>query len=319
MSFFDQAGIMAIGTRLRMLSEKMAEDASKIYEMYHVDIKPKWFPVFYVLSQSQEKSITQIAIEIGHSHPSVSKISKEMIKAGIAIEQKDPNDARKNNLQLSEKGKHIATLIEEQYTDVQEAVDHILRESSNNMWKAIKEFEFLLNQKSMLQRVKEQKKQRELKKVQIIPYRSEHRDFFKNVNIAWITQHFKMEKSDYLTLENPEEYILDKGGSILVALYDQKPIGVCALIKMDHPKYEYELAKMAVSSEAKGKGIGWYLGKAILEKAAAMGARHVYLESNTVLKPAINLYHKLGFKKVIDYPSPYERCNIQMGIELNSN
>jgi len=78
----------------------------------------------------------------------------------------------------------------------------------------------------------------------------------------------------------------------------------------------YELAKMAVSPKAKGKGIGYLLGKACIAKAKQMGANKLYLESNTILKPAISLYHKLGFKKVTGIPSPYERCNIQMELEI---
>jgi hypothetical protein len=31
-----------------------------------------------------------------------------------------------------------------------------------------------------------------------------------------------------------------------------------------------------------------------------------------MLKPAINLYYKLGFRKTSGPPSPYERSNIQM-------
>jgi len=34
--------------------------------------------------------------------------------------------------------------------------------------------------------------------------------------------------------------------------------------------------------------------------------------ANTVLKPAIDLYYKMGFQKVSKRPSPYARCNIQM-------
>ena len=316
MTFFDNVGVMGIGTRLRMLSEKMTEDAAKIYEIYNVGLKPKWFPVFYVLSHAEEKSITQIAQEIGHSHPSVSRIVKEMIKAEIAFEGKDKNDARKNNIQLSVKGKKIAVQIEEQYADVKKAVREILNESTHNMWNAIEEFEFLLDQKSMLDRVKELKKHREAKKVSIVPFESKYANYFKEINTEWITTYFKMEESDHKALDNPQEYIIDKGGEILIALYENEPVGVCALIKMDHPKYDFELAKMAVSSSAKGKGIGWILGKAILQQAKSLGANNVYLESNTVLKPAINLYHKLGFKKIVGYPSPYERCNIQMIVEL---
>ncbi|MEL6534661.1 MAG: hypothetical protein AAFQ98_04580, partial [Bacteroidota bacterium] len=50
MMFFDQVGKMALGSRMRMLSERLMEDAAKIYPMYGTELKPKWFPVFYVLS-----------------------------------------------------------------------------------------------------------------------------------------------------------------------------------------------------------------------------------------------------------------------------
>ncbi len=317
MNFFDNVGIIAIGTRLRMLSEKMTEDATKIYEMYNVDLKPKWFPVFYVLSQHGEKSITAIANEIGHSHPSVSKIVREMVKEQILCEKKDKNDGRKNNIALAPKGRQIANHIKDQYTDVQKAVEVTLNQSRHNMWHAIEEFEFLLNQKSMFHRVKEEKKLREIKKVEIVPYESKYRTSFKNLNEEWITTFFKMEEADRKALDNPKEYILDKGGEIIVALYEKEPVGVCALIKMDDPHYDFELAKMAVSPQAKGKGIGWLLGKAIIKKAQSLNAQKIYLESNTVLKPAINLYHKLGFNKVVGHSTPYKRCNIQMELILN--
>jgi DNA-binding MarR family transcriptional regulator/N-acetylglutamate synthase-like GNAT family acetyltransferase len=315
--FFDNAGIIAIGSRLRMLSEKMVEDATKIYEMYNMDLKPKWFPVFYVLSQNNEKSITAIANEIGHSHPSVSKIVREMVKEQILCEKKDKNDGRKNNIKLTPKGKQMANQIKDQYLDVQKAVEVTLNQSRYNMWYAIEEFEFLLDQKSMFHRVKEEKKLREIKEVEIVPYEPKYGIPFKNLNEEWITTYFKMEETDRKSLNNPKEYILDKGGEIVVALYKKKPVGVCALIKMNDPHYDFELAKMAVSSEAKGKGIGLLLGKSIIKKAQSLGAKKLYLESNTVLKPAINLYHKLGFNKVVGHSTPYERCNIQMELVLD--
>lgn len=74
---------------------------------------------------------------------------------------------------------------------------------------------------------------------------------------------------------------------------------------------------MAVSPKVQGKGIGMLLGQACIEKVKALGAKKIYLESNTRLKPAISLYHKLGFQKVAGYPSPYERCDIQMELKLD--
>jgi ribosomal protein S18 acetylase RimI-like enzyme len=58
------------------------------------------------------------------------------------------------------------------------------------------------------------------------------------------------------------------------------------------------------------------LGKAAAEKARSLGAKKLYLESNTILQPAISLYYKLGFQKVVRRETPYERCNIQMELVL---
>jgi GNAT superfamily N-acetyltransferase len=152
--------------------------------------------------------------------------------------------------------------------------------------------------------------------VKIIDYTPEYKTAFKALNEEWISTYFTMEETDYKALDHPEEYIVNKGGKILVALYNNEPAGVCALIKMDDPDYDFELAKMAVSPKVQGKSIGWLLGQAILEKAKAAGAKNVYLESNRVLGPAINLYHKLGFEEIAGRATPYARCDIQMGIKI---
>ncbi|GLU53686.1 bifunctional helix-turn-helix transcriptional regulator/GNAT family N-acetyltransferase [Dyadobacter frigoris] len=312
MDFFNHIGKMALGSRLRMLTEKITEDAAQIYKLYDIDMQPKWFPVFYVLSKGEEKTITAIAREIGHSHPSVSKIISEMSKKGFVTEKKDETDGRRNVVCLSEIGMQVTHQIEDQYVDVASAIDEIAAQTRNDLWKAIEEWEFVLEQKTLLRRVQEQKKLRESSQVRIVDYRREYQLAFRNLNQEWISAYFKMEESDFKALDDPEGYILNKGGKILVALYKEEPLGVCALIKMDDPDYDFELAKMAVSPKAQGKSIGWLLGQAIISKAKELGASKIYLESNTILKPAINLYHKLGFQKVAGRITPYERCNIQM-------
>ena len=315
MNFFEQTGKMAIGSRLRMLTDKITADAAQIYELYGVELQPKWFPVFYILSQG-ESTITELARQIGHSHPSVSKIVTEMTEKGLIVEKKDSKDGRRNVAGLSRKGKNMVRKIQDQYVDVNNAVEEMLRVTLHNLWKAVEEWEFMLGQKSLLRRVQDQKKQRESSHVRIVEYTPRYKSIFRSLNEAWINTYFTMEEADYKAFDHPDSYILKKGGAILVALYDEEPAGVCALIKMNDPQYDYELAKMAVSPNAQGKNIGWMLGQAIVEKARSLGAARLYLESNTILKPAINLYHKLGFKKVAGHASPYERCNIQMELIL---
>jgi GNAT superfamily N-acetyltransferase len=217
---------------------------------------------------------------------------------------------------LSTKGKLITPKIEDQYADVNQAIEQLSAQATNDLWKAIEEWEFLLEQKTLLQRVSEQRKQRESQKIKIIDYSPEYLQAFKALNEQWITTWFKMEEADHKSLDDPHGYILAKGGHILVALYNDEPVGVCALIKMNDPEYDFELAKMAVSPTVQGNNIGYLLGTAIVEKARSLGAHKIYLESNTILKSAINLYHKLGFSKVAGRSTPYERCNIQMELSL---
>src|ERR1700712_3373914 len=118
MSFYDKTGKMALGSRLRRLGELFAEQSAQVYPVYGINIQPKWFPVYYALSGGDEKSITQIALEIGHSHPSVSTIVKEMIKAEIVEAVSAKSDGRKNYVKLSCKGLSINERIQAQYTDV---------------------------------------------------------------------------------------------------------------------------------------------------------------------------------------------------------
>ena len=304
-----------MSTRLRLLTERLMEDAKKIYATYGFDLKPKWFPVFYLLSKEKQLSITEMALSIGQSHASISKIVKEMIKKGLVQEGKDDADGRRNLISLSNEGQRIAESSVDQFKDVQAAVDIALGQCNHNIWKAINEFEYILNQKPLFNRVMEQKKNRESTKIQIVDYQAKYQQAFRVINEEWISKYFQMEKEDYKALDHPKEYILDKGGYIAIALYENEPVGVCALIKMEDPEYEYELGKMGVSPKAQGKGIAYLLGQAIIQKTKSLGANKLYLESNTKLAPAIKLYQKLGFKKITGRDSPYERCNIQM--ELN--
>ncbi|MBE5321472.1 GNAT family N-acetyltransferase [Pedobacter sp. MR2016-19] len=312
MNFFEEVGKVAIGSRLRMLTDKVTEDAAQIYKLYHIDMQPKWFPVFYALVQGKEKTITELAKDIGHSHPSVSKIISEMLKKGYVKESKDKADGRRNVVSLSKKGVEISKEIKDQLIDVNAAIEEISAQAQHKLWEAIGEWEFLLEQKNLLRRVIEKKKERDSLKVEIVDYLPKYQEIFRSLNVEWISKYFTMEESDYKALDDPQGYILDQGGFILVALYEGEPLGVCALIKMDDDEYDFELAKMAVSPKAQGKNVGFLLASAIVEKARSLGASKIYLESNTILKPAINLYHKLGFKKVAGKPTPYARCNIQM-------
>ncbi|MCS2304494.1 hypothetical protein NXX23_23480 [Bacteroides ovatus] len=72
---------------------------------------------------------------------------------------------------------------------------------------------------------------------------------------------FSDGRVDYKALDHPKEYILDKGGAILVALYKDEPVGVCALCKMDHPLYDYELVNWLSALRFRAKVLEYCFAK----------------------------------------------------------
>ena len=148
----------------------------------------------------------------------------------------------------------------------------------------------------------------------ILDYKPAHQPAFRALNHEWISHCFTIEPIDNEMLDDPESYILAPGGHIFMASYGGELVGTCALIK-EHDSV-YELAKMAVSPRAQGLGIGWALGQAILGKARQLGARQLELLSNSRLTPALKLYEKLGFRHVPVPPTPYQRTDVKMVLDL---
>lgn len=146
--------------------------------------------------------------------------------------------------------------------------------------------------------------------IKIVEFQTEYRDDFKNLNIEWLQKYFVVEPFDEQQLSNPETEILDKGGKIFFVKDGDRIVGTASLLK-EHDIYE--LAKMAVTEDYKGKGIGNLLMEHCIAEAKKLGTKKLMLISNRSLTPALTMYEKYGFKEVpIEEEMPYERGNIKM-------
>jgi N-acetylglutamate synthase-like GNAT family acetyltransferase len=152
--------------------------------------------------------------------------------------------------------------------------------------------------------------------VGVVRFQSELAAHFESLNREWIEQYFEIEEADLVIFANPFKEIVEPGGQIFFVIEDGKAVGTCAVIRMKEGVYE--LAKMAVSSEARGRGHGDLLIESVIDFAKQAGAERLILVSNTRLKPAIALYEKHGFKSVpITDAEDYKRVDIQMELRLN--
>jgi putative acetyltransferase len=153
--------------------------------------------------------------------------------------------------------------------------------------------------------------------LQIRPFEPADSTAFRQLNEQWIAKYFTIEEQDRKVLNDPENYVLRRGGQIFMAMSEGTPLGCCALIPTEPGTYE--LAKMSVSEECRGQGIGRKVLEHTIEQAKALGARRLYLETNTLLENAIHLYESFGFRHLpreTVAPSPYARSNVAMELVL---
>ncbi|MBS7253790.1 GNAT family N-acetyltransferase [Flavobacterium branchiicola] len=146
--------------------------------------------------------------------------------------------------------------------------------------------------------------------VEIIPFSPDLKEHIKTLNIAWLEKYFKVEEKDKITLSNPQEEIIDKGGLIFYARHQNEIIGTVSLIKTNDSTFE--LSKMAVSDKAQGLGVGNKLLEYCIDFAKENSIKTLFLYSNTILLPAIHLYRKFGFVEIPLEAGVYERADIKM-------
>lgn len=152
--------------------------------------------------------------------------------------------------------------------------------------------------------------------VKILEFKEEYSIYFYELNVEWLKKYFYVEKHDEEVLSNPKKFIIESGGIVLFAEYDNKIVGTVALMYLKDENC-FELTKMAVSPEYRGKKIGQIILDNCIKKAKKMGLDKLILYSNRVLENAIYIYKKYGFVEIpINEGSPYKRADIKMVLKL---
>ena len=151
MNVINEAGILAISTRLHRLSEQLRKDGAMIYKAFGIDFELKWFPVIFTIHQKEWASVVEIANEIGYTHPSTITLLKELEKLELIEWKKDKQDERKRLFLLTSKGKELI----EEMKPVWELMSQVLSDiadNPNNLLTAIDEAEEKLANQSFYQR-----------------------------------------------------------------------------------------------------------------------------------------------------------------------
>jgi len=151
-NIINELGSLALATRLKNLSDRLAKDVAQIYKESDFDFEPRWFAVFYSLKDGNELAVMELSSMLQQSHPAVNQVANVLVKKGLVVERKDKLDQRKRLLKLSKKGLQLAADMEPLWAKIKEANDQLLRQSKNIL-ASLEAVENALDKKSIKERL----------------------------------------------------------------------------------------------------------------------------------------------------------------------
>jgi DNA-binding MarR family transcriptional regulator len=306
-----EAGSLALGSRMKRLSDHLFSEVDQVYAALEMPVKARWFPIFQLLERDLERSVTKIAAETQLSHPAIVQICRRMRQAGLLISRRDPADHRRRLWRLEAAGRQRIEELRQIWEVIDATVSDLLPAAGPSLLQGFAQLEQALRSMPLHQRILKRWKL-DRQRLEILDFRPFLAEDFKRLNIEWLEEYFQVEPIDELILSDPVTHILKPGGVILFARVGGCVVGTCAL--KHQGQGIYELTKMGVTAQQQGGGIGRQLLEAAIRYFCWLDGRELYLETNSILTPAIALYRRCGF---VQQPrrragSPYERSNVYM-------
>lgn len=153
-------------------------------------------------------------------------------------------------------------------------------------------------------------------RLEIVEYQEDYQKDYKSLSYEWLEKYRLIEPEDKRILDHPKETVLDGGGHIFFAKRYDLIIGTATLIRTDD--HTFELAKLSVTEGYQGRKIGSRLIETCIQTAKNGGADRLILYTNHILKPAIHLYGKYGFRIIPQDVQKYIEGDIEMELNLLS-
>jgi ribosomal protein S18 acetylase RimI-like enzyme len=310
MEYVAGLGLVAMGSRLRALSDRFYDLADELYRREGSPLQSRWLAVFRLLHDRGPRTIGEIAEAIGQTHSAVSQQTKRLVADGW-LQVVDSADRRQRRLGLTARTEAALREARPIWRALQEELAARSGAAGVDVLATLAALSALPGPEladAVLARARELRADA----VEVVPFAPELRGDFYRLNADWLTRFFHIEEVDHRVLSDPGGSILAGGGRIFFARSGERVVGTCALMQ-DEPGV-FELTKMAVDPAAQGLGIGRKLIERAIAEFRAMGARQLFLETNTKLAPAIRLYESVGFEHqpAVREGTHYSRANVYM-------
>ena len=137
MDFLNELGELALGSRLKRMSERMLADAALVYQHYEIDAQPKWFTLLALLDKRHQITVVEAAELLGLSQPALSQFSQQLKTKGLINVSTGTVDSRKKFKQLSNKGKEVVDKMRPVWTAVDLAAKQMCEQYENQFYQSL--------------------------------------------------------------------------------------------------------------------------------------------------------------------------------------
>lgn len=313
--YLSSLGELALGSRLKALSDHFYAAADEVYRSCGAAIESRWFPVLRYLWENGATTVSDVATAIGQTHSAVSQLADKLVRAGLVKRRKDARDGRRSLLVLTEKGRAALTSLGPVWVAIRHGAMASLGQDGVTLLAALAACERALHERPLVASILAEHAEISAAGLEIIPYEPALKEHFYRLNAAWLERYFRLEDIDRVVLGDPGRYVLKPGGAIFFARLGDEVIGTCALLH-ESPGV-YELSKMGVDEMFRGLGAGRRLLDAAIAEFHRRQGRELFLESNSRLRTALRMYEQAGFvmQPSVRPGSHYERADVYMVYE----
>ncbi|WP_144391366.1 bifunctional helix-turn-helix transcriptional regulator/GNAT family N-acetyltransferase [Pleionea sediminis] len=305
-------GILTLGSYLRKISDLLYREVDEIYSNQKLEMPARSVPCLILIKDSGQLPITVLAEKLGQSHSAISQMTKKLMEHDLVFDSIDPADERRRLVNLTPKGYEYLDKLEPIFHQIRRQLNVMLNEQGQDLIQLLSSFEDEQVNQPLHSRVIAELSKVKSNNIKIVDFNESYRDIFKALNVEWLEKYFYVEEVDEKVLSHPEEYIINPGGHIFIALVNEKPVGTVALICDSDDRLE--LSKMAVTEGYQGLGIGRKLLSQAIELFNKSDYSILFLESNSKLKAAIGMYESVGFihRRKPGNETHYQRADVYM-------
>lgn len=308
----ESLGYLSIGSQIRRIYEKLQSEGDRIYKNIDVEFKSSWFPIYYLLLNSNRAlTVKEITEEISYSRITVKNVIRELEAIGYAQILSNPTDNRSKLIQLTPKGKGIESKLQKVWKIIQMKLESTFGKENDNFLIQLKEINQQLNSKSLEKDVLSEYYNYEIRNAKKEEYERAGNllvQVYSALNgfpkLEEQPEYYNMLKNVGILTENPNIELLvavseqNKISGAVVYYSDMKDYGSGGTATKEKNACGFRL--LGVDPKTRGYGLGKKLTSFCIEKGKSSKCQTMVIHTTNSMKLAWGMYERLGFKRAND-------------------